>query len=149
MLTRMNRTSSALRNRLNLGTRPLALRAGFVNVTATQRCIRHDHLGKRMDSMRGGLSDSQDASIARYPSEPAIPSSPGSSACPAVGQVKRVRGVVVVAEIPPVPQEVVPHGQPCWTGGPRSWQPQRQSLQPLAATFRAAAILDARVALGG
>jgi hypothetical protein len=146
MLTRTNRTSSAFSNRLNLGTRPLALRAGFVNVTATQRDIRHDHLGKRMDSMRGGLSDPAEISIARYPSEPAIPSSPGSSAQPVVGRSKRVR-VVVVAEAPPVPQEVVPHGQPCWTGGARGWQ-QRQPL-PLAVTSRAAAILDARVVASG
>jgi len=55
MLNRTNRTLSASSDRLNLGTRSLALTASNLNVATTLRAaFTHPHDFMRTDSMRGG-----------------------------------------------------------------------------------------------
>jgi hypothetical protein len=141
MLNRTNRTLSANSNRLNLGTRSLAQTVSFINVAQAQT-IRHDHLGKRTEPMRIRMGDPMDISLVRYLSGPSLPSSPLSFGWSTSDLSKRVWSVVV-AEAPPVVQEVVPHGHPCPAGELRG-----QCGQP--ATSRATGFPTARsLASGG
>jgi hypothetical protein len=140
MLNRTNRTLSANLNRLNLGTRSLALQAG-VNTVAQAHALRHDHLRMRKDSMRVGMDMPVDISIPRYPSTSSIPSSPPAFGWALWAESKRLEPLVV-ADVPPVRTEVVPTGRPTSTGGLRG-----QCAQP--ATSRASSLPAALVATGG
>jgi hypothetical protein len=121
MLNRTNRTLSASFDRLNLGTRSLAVLAGNVNVADTLRsAFTHPH-SKRMAFMRGGEKGTIGIGkpIPGYPWSPSSPSSPGvaESLC----SVRRWVGVV--AEHPPVEQEVVTT-VPAWPTGRSTCRPQ-------------------------
>jgi len=105
MLNRTNGTLSANTNRLNLGTRSLALVAGF-NVGEQTLRVRHAHPSKRKDSARIGSAYRIDPPIMGGDPVPAVP---GSSPCPAWPRSAAAGGarVTVVAEAPPVERQVV------------------------------------------
>jgi hypothetical protein len=112
MFNRTLLTMSANLDRLNLGTRSLAGMAG-ANVGANLR-FRTSYPHVRTDALRlGSIDDLGDPAISRDPWSPAIPSSPAVSVRAVPVRVEGPR-VVVVAELPPAPGEVVqPDGQPC------------------------------------
>ncbi len=77
MLNRTNRTLSANSNRLNLGTRSLALVAS-VNMGQVLR-IRYLHPEQDADTKRAGMSLRTDAMIHTWIPGPGIPGSPPSA----------------------------------------------------------------------
>jgi hypothetical protein len=141
-LNRTNQTLAARTNGLELGTRSLV--QSKVNV-AQDQVIRQDYLVVRADFMRFGIDGPIHASIAisdsRRPTGSRIPSSPWASPWHVPVPVGRVKAGVV-ADVPPVLQEVVKRGQTCPTGG-------RRGRAMAFATVQAACTPVARSAIGG
>lgn len=107
MLNRTNRTLSANLNRLNLGTRSLtaSVRAVNVNVAKQNQRVALDGLRfHRGDSMRFGMIDPIVIPIMGQRWSVGVPSSPGGSER---SGSERSGFEVVVAELPPVGEEVI------------------------------------------
>jgi len=128
-LNRTNRTLTANLNRLNLGTRSLAARAG-VNTVANTLRLQHTHPVKRSKSKRIGIMRGMDpAMFMAYPF-PLIPSSPPASSWPAVAAEERARAEVAVAV--PTVRPVVVDDRACRAAQaqdslPQGWQTGWQS----------------------
>lgn len=123
MSNRNHRTLSAHHNRLDLGTRSLALTAG-VNTGALHLRFRLSHSVSRTFDRRPEVTRPIDPAI--MPDMQPWPSS-GSLQQAVQGYPKpyavKPRSTVAVAELPPVEQEVVPHDPAC--PGSRSAEPLR------------------------
>lgn len=152
MLNRTNRTLSATLNRLNLGTRSLALVAG-VNNGITLR-IRHGH--PFMDLQRVGTWDDRDIAMywAMASISPSIPSSPCASAVPAYSRPESgpwpVADASVCVEAPPEAREVVVRDVPPGsTGRPVTQSKSRQGSQTWAARSKRVANAAERSGLTG
>ncbi len=132
MLNRTNRTLSASSDRLNLGTRSLAVTVSNLNVVSTLRAaFAHPHDFMRTDSLRGGGMAGigiKPPMIMGYRCPSSVPSSPGVAV---VGSARR--WVEVVAEQPPVEQEVIPT-VPAWPTGRSGGLPQQPRWQTRAGT---------------
>jgi len=124
MLNRTNRTLSANLNRLNLGTRSLAVSAGVNNGDQTLR-IRHTH----RVVMRDGMTWFRPSPISISRGEiPVIPGSPSVSPPPVPGCVVRVR-VGLAVETPSVANRLRWHGEsqgPSPASDPRRQRPERE-----------------------